>query len=582
MADEAPGGATAWRAVLGRRLTALTLFFALLTVAVLAAGLGTDRGRGWWILSPVAPAVVLTLLMRRSTDRARAIAVVAVVLSAAALGYTRFGPSPGPALAVALAVVIAGLLLGRRAMWFVLVLSMAVATAVGALMVRGDLAAPAAREGSPALAEVWIRTGIFTVFLVCVLAAVVTWVIEQVEVAAARAEREIGLRREAERKGLEAQQAELVGQVAAGLAHDINNHLAVISMWSSVLLSAREQDDLEEASDEITCAIEQATALTRRVLVLGRRGVHTPRPMSLTALVSEHAGTLRRILGAGIALELAAPTEEAWCHADEAQLNQVLLNLAMNARDALPDGGTVTVRTGRRPHGGTEPAFLEVEDTGAGMSEEVRRRAAEPFFTTKQPGKGSGLGLAAVAAVARQNGGDLVLESTPGKGTRAAILLPAIAAPPRARPVSTAPPPRVAVRVLLVDDSPALVQVARRTLQEAGCTVVVAADGDEALQRIGEARFELLCSDVVMPGRPLREVIAEFEARNPGAPVLLCSGYVGEELVRRGIEAGRYRFLAKPYGPAQLVAEVASLVRDPAARGAGPGHVSTAGVDSRA
>ena len=564
--EQAAGEPRAWRSVVAARLTTVTFGLTLLVVLVLATGLGTGSRRGWWALGLGGAAALVALRVRRSaTVRQRAVAVVGMCLLAATLGYARFGITPGPALGLALAVLIAGLLLGRRAMYVTFALAAVAIAVVGTLMVRGTLAPPAEADISPLLAGVWLRTSIFTLIATFFLAAAVTWVVEQIEISAARAEQEMALRSEAERKGLDGQQAELLGQVAAGLAHDVNNHLAVISMWSSVLLQSRAQDDIEEASDEIAAAIDQATALTRKVLVLGRRGVHKPRPLSLHALVDGHGGTLRRMLGSHLALEIEDEPAPAWCNADEGQLDQVLLNLVMNARDAMPDRGTVTVRTGAREQGGVARVFVEVTDTGVGMTEAIRRRAIEPFFSTKPPGKGSGLGLAAVAAIVRQSAGELLITSTPGDGTTVTVYLPAIAAPaplPAAKADDAAAPMRL--KVLLVDDSPALVQVARRTLQAAGCTVVVAGDGDEAMQRIGEDRFDLLCSDVVMPGRPISDIIAAFQAENAGSPVLLCSGYVGEELVRRGIEAGRYRFLAKPYGPAQLIAEVADLVRAPA------------------
>lgn len=548
--------------MLGRRLAALICGLALVAMLAVAEDLGASPSQGWWAVGFGATAALLALMVPRSTPaRRRAVTVVGATLLAATLGYARFGIIPGPALALVIAVMVAGLLLGRRPMYVTLAIGAVAVLVVGELMVRGHLPPPSAHDVSPLLTTVWLRTSIFTLLVVFILATVVTWVIERIEITAALAERETARRHDGERKALAAQQAELVGQVAASLAHDVNNHLAVISMWASVLLTARTDDDIEEAADEIDQAIRQATALTRRVLVLGRRGVHNPRPMSLPALVVEQTTTLERVLKPNIALELAPATDDAWCFADEAQLHQVVLNLAMNARDAMPDGGTVVVRTGACERRGAAMVFLTVEDAGVGMSEEVLARAAEPFFTTKAPGKGQGLGLAAVAAVARQSDGELVLESTPGVGTRATIYLPALAPPAsEPAPAALALPPVLGARVLLVDDSPALVQVVRRTLQAAGCTVVVAADGDEAVQRVGEGRFDLLCSDVVMPGRPTRDVIAAFEAKNPGAPVLLCSGYVDEELVRRGIEAGRYRFLAKPFGPDQLVAAVGALI----------------------
>ena len=562
--EQSAGEPRAWRSFVAARLTTVAFGLTLLVVVVLATGIGTGSRRGWWAFGLAGAAALLALRVRRSaTAQQRAVAVVALCLLGATLGYARFGITPGPALGLALAVLIAGLLLGRRGMYVTFALATIAIAVVGALMVRGTLAPPAEADTSPLLAGVWLRTSIFTLIATFFLATAVTWVVEQIEISAARAEREAALRSEAERKGLDSQHAELLGQVAAGLAHDVNNHLAVISMWSSVLLQSRDQDDLEEASDAIAAAIDQATALTRKVLVLGGRGVRKPRPLSLHALVDGHGGTLRRMLGAHLALEIEDEPAPAWCCADEGQLDQVLLNLVMNARDAMPARGTVTVRTGARERDGVARVFVEVADTGVGMTEAMRRRAIEPFFSTKPPGKGSGLGLAAVAAIVRQSDGELVITSTPGAGTTVTVYVPAIAAPARA-PDAPAEAVPMRLKVLLVDDSPALVQVARRTLQAAGCTVVVAGDGDEAIQRIGEDRFDLLCSDVVMPGRPITDIIAAFQAQNIGSPVLLCSGYVGEELVRRGIEAGRYRFLAKPYGPAQLVAEVADLVRPPA------------------
>jgi signal transduction histidine kinase/CheY-like chemotaxis protein len=572
-ADDGQG----WRTALGLRLLRLTFGLTLLAVVFFIAGLGSKPGWASWVVGPSCVAVLLALTLRRQTShRQRAIGVIVVLLTASLLGYVRFGHTPGPALGLVLAVVVAGLLLGRRAAFVVVAAGVVAVAVVATAMVRGTIAPPSTLDLSPVAWRIWLRTTLFTAIVAVLLVEAMTWVVATIEQGAARAELEATRRHDAERKALEAQQAELMGQIAAGLAHDVNNHLAVVSMWTSVLLASRAQEDLDEAADEIEAAIEEATTLTRRVLVLGRRGVNKPRPLSLTALVDEHAAVARRVLGARVALTVERPPAPAWCHADDGLLGQVLLNLVMNAREALPEGGAVTIRTGTRSAGGRSLAFFEVEDNGVGMSEDVRRRAAEPFFTTKPPGKGSGLGLAAVTAIARQCDGELTLVSSPGAGTRAAVELPAIAAP-TAPAEADAAPVVLAGRVLLVDDSASLVNISRQILQEAGCTVVVASDGDEAIARIDEGSFDLLCSDVVMPGRPVREVIDAFERQNPGAPVLLCSGYVGEHLVRAGIEVGAYRFLPKPFGPAQLVAEVAELLRAARPASARPAAVAEVG-----
>ncbi len=560
-AGEEETGAT-WRDELGRRVALAVLVLAVTTLIVSLLRVGSEPGKIWLPIATGGLIAAVGFAARRTTPaQVRGVILVGAFLVASGLSYLRYGIMPGPALLLAAAVVFAGLLLGRRAMYVVLAIGALQVAVIATLMAGHTIPAPPLTEYAPTLAGPWLRTTIFTALYITVLGVGVTYAVDHIEDAGARAEREAERRRAAERKLLEGQQIELLGQLAGGLAHDVNNHLAVVSIWSGILASLHRDPAAQEATEEITNAVRLATTLTRRLLVLGRRGVHNPRPLSLAALVSEHGNTVRRITTAEVTFELASGPDDAWCSADPDQLQQVLLSLVMNARDAMPSGGHLTVRAGRRDHLGRPHAFLDIVDDGIGMSEEVLRHAREPFFTTKPPGKGSGLGLATVDAVARRHDGELVIESRVGAGTRVTLLLPEV--PAVADPRSSdrvAPITALRARVLLAEDLPQLLRATRSVLERVGCTVIAVADGDEALAQIASDHFDLFCTDAVMPGRPTRELIDEFARRNPDAPILMCSGHVPEELDRRGIEQGRFAFLAKPYSAERLIAEVATLL----------------------
>lgn len=268
---------------------------------------------------------------------------------------------------------------------------------------------------------------------------------------------------------------------------------------------------------------------------------------------------LRRLIGEDVELVTVAGAETRAVNSDPGQLEQVLINLALNARDAMPAGGKLTIETETVEHDGAPTLRLRVSDTGEGMDEATRARAFEPFFTTKEPGRGTGLGLATVYGIVLQSGGTVDVESEPGRGATFTILLPHAAA---ALP-ETAPPPSSpggTETILLAEDEDTIRTLARRVLVERGYTVLEARHGGEALALAGqhEGALDLVLTDVVMPQMSGTELVAQLAAVRPGLRVLFMSGYVGEASLRHGLDAGGASFLDKPFTPDGL----ARAVRD--------------------
>ncbi len=368
---------------------------------------------------------------------------------------------------------------------------------------------------------------------------------------------------------------ETVGRLAGGIAHDFNNLLAAIL---GAAAAAREAGLTPGAAAEITQiedAAQRGAALVRQVLAFARQQRLEPRVIDLRRALEDAAPLLRRLMGRRIAVELALEVEAAPVRVDPAQLDQVVLNLAANAKEAMAEGGRLRIALSRavvlRQEGeGPEAlppgryAVLEVADTGCGIPPEVLPRLFEPFFTTRPERGGTGLGLATVQGIVAQSGGHVTVLSVPGQGTCFRIHLPRAEMPapeaaPVPQPAPTAPP---ADRpLLLVDDEPALRRLSARLLERAGYAVQVADCAETALEMMeAEAAAPLaLVSDVAMPGIDGLALARRLRARWPGLPVLLLSGYaesvLGEDLAGAGIA-----FLAKPFAPADLVAQVAGLL----------------------
>jgi PAS domain S-box-containing protein len=369
----------------------------------------------------------------------------------------------------------------------------------------------------------------------------------------------------------QAEKMESIGRLAGGVAHDFNNVLTVIGSVADASLSKLHGDDpLRPDLQEILDACERAARLTRQLLTFSRQDVRTQRPVDLRAVVGDLLRMLGRLIGDHISLVTDLGSEPRWIEGDTGQLEQVVVNLVVNARDAMPAGGTVTValdEVGVAP--GEDPVVaaggrfvrLRVEDTGVGMDEATRRRIFEPFFTTKPKGKGTGLGLATVYGVVQQSGGHIRVDSVVGRGTRFEVMLPC--AEPAAVPVEVAPPPGDSLAdakpasVLVVDDEPALRAVTARVLRAAGYTVRVAGNAAEALRVAADAEdeIELLLTDVVMPGASGPELAEQLRATIPGLCVLFTSGFSGDKITRH---VPTEAFLPKPYTVDELLARVAA------------------------
>ncbi|MEZ4363273.1 MAG: response regulator [Kofleriaceae bacterium] len=387
--------------------------------------------------------------------------------------------------------------------------------------------------------------------------------------------REMSERQEVEAQFRQSQKMEAMGVLAGGVAHDFNNLLTVINGYADVILTRLPADSpLQDLVRHIAEAGERAALLTQQLLVFSRKQVLEPKVLNLNTVVTGVAKLLRRLIGEHIQLELALDATLRPMRGDPGQLGQVLLNLAINARDAMPGGGVLTVKTTNvevgdlHRHGLIEarPARylrLEVSDTGHGMDEATRARVFEPFFTTKDPGKGTGLGLATVYGVVKQSEGHIAVASAPGWGATFRLYFPSVEAAPAEEPISeTQRALTGSETVLLVEDDPAVCELARYTLEGQGYTVLEARDGDEALRlaELHPERIDLLVTDVVMPGLGGRAVAERLRARRRGVKVLYMSGYAGDF----GAEARRVeddRMLQKPFAPRDLLLRVREALR---------------------
>jgi signal transduction histidine kinase len=357
-----------------------------------------------------------------------------------------------------------------------------------------------------------------------------------------------------EERLLQSQKMEAVGQLAGGVAHDFNNLLTIINGYAHLLLGRlAASDPSRRVVEKMLQAGERAADLTRRLLSFSRKQMVQPTVLDLDEVVREAESMLRRLIGEHVELRCELAGDLGRVEADRSQLQLAIMNLALNARDAMPGGGSLVIRTANAPEPeGSGHVVLEVRDTGAGMDAETRRRAFDPFFTTKAPGKGTGLGLSSVYGIVRQSGGEIDLESEPGRGTLVRIRLPRVEAPATPEATAADPVTRGGETILVVEDDPEVRELIAHALARFGYRVLEAASGEEALARWPAANgFDLLVTDVVMGGLPGPELADRMRARRPDLRVLYISGYAE---AASGAAAGA--FLAKPFRPEALAARV--------------------------
>ena len=374
---------------------------------------------------------------------------------------------------------------------------------------------------------------------------------------------------------LQAQKMESVGLLAGGVAHDFNNLLTVIIGGAELAMGGLPASDpLRADLEAISDAGERAAVLTRQLLAFSRKQVLRPEVLSLTTAVESMLSMLGRLVGEDIRVECALAPDLSVTKMDPGQLEQVLLNLNINAKDAMPDGGVLTIETrdveldvvpeARRRFMSKGPhVMLTVGDTGEGMDEVTAARVFEPFFTTKAPPKGTGLGLSTVYGIVKQSGGSIWVDSELGTGTTFTIYLPRVEEPLSVvRTDQTEAAPRGAETILVVEDEDALRDMVRRMLQSAGYTVLAVANGAEALLRLEQhvGAIDLMLSDVVMPGMSGRELAARVAELRPRMRVLYTSGYAGDTIGHRGVLEPGLHFLAKPYEVRQLAKKVRDVL----------------------
>jgi two-component system cell cycle sensor histidine kinase/response regulator CckA len=387
--------------------------------------------------------------------------------------------------------------------------------------------------------------------------------------------RDVTERRVLEEQLRQAQKMEAVGKLAGGVAHDFNNLLTAIIGFSTLA-----EDDLPEDSParpalaQVRRSAEQAASLTRQLLAFGRRQLLQPEPLDISDVVRQMEPMLRRLIGEDVAVTTEYGEQVPIIEADRTQLQQILLNLVVNARDAMPDGGHLTIRTGRSHAsertgavaGGLqgEYVWLEVIDSGHGIAADTIDRIFEPFFTTKAFGQGTGLGLSTVYGIAKQSGGDVLVTSSPGKGATFRVLLPASAA---LRPAPSAAEPVEGIdsqagTALLVEDDDAVREFVSEVLRAAGWTVVIAASPGEALAMAARQTLviDVLVTDVVMPGMNGADLADRLVELRPQLRVLFITGYDDQEMASRGLVTGGRELLAKPFTPSQLRARIQAVV----------------------
>jgi nitrogen-specific signal transduction histidine kinase len=388
---------------------------------------------------------------------------------------------------------------------------------------------------------------------------------------------DISERKELEGRLRQAEKMEAIGRLAGGVAHDFNNQLAGIMGYAELLRAATSPNaKAQELVEQLCATVKVAADLTAQLLAFSRRGKFLAEPIDLHRLIGDVVTMFSRSVDRRIRVVTELEGRRSWTLGDPSQLQSALLNLLLNARDAMPEGGTVTVATSNVEfaEGDSAPRPLDldygeyvvvvVRDTGIGMDVEMQARIFEPFFTTKEVGVGTGLGLAAVYGTARNHKGAISVRSTPGHGSQFTLYLPVSRAGGARREHSDEPPSlRLHGQVIVIDDERVVRESEAQMLEALGCTVVGFADAESAIAYFERehASVDLVLLDLVMPGRSGAEAFRALQAIEPRVQVLVVSGYSLDEQVQRLIEAGALGFLQKPFTMAELAAKVGPQLR---------------------
>ena len=374
----------------------------------------------------------------------------------------------------------------------------------------------------------------------------------------------------------QAQKMEAIGQLAGGVAHDFNNILCAIIGFGTLLEMGMDKNDpARRHLDQILSAADRATSLTQGLLTFSRKQILNPHPVSLNAIVHRIEKMLNRLLSEDIELRLSLSGQEPNVLVDSGQIDQVLLNLATNARDAMPNGGLLTITTGEAEPPeeflatsaslpATRYALLTVTDSGSGIEEETREKIFEPFFTTKEVGKGTGLGLSVVYGIVKQHNGHILVHSEPGKGTSFLIYLPMT--PKDNLPPENTDLPSLPVAgtetLLVVEDNPEVLNLHRTVLETFGYGIIEAVNGEDAVEQFNrhQQQIDLIIMDVVMPKMNGKQAYLEIAKIRPEIKVLFMSGYTADIVLEKGITTDEFNFMHKPATPMELLRRIRDIL----------------------
>lgn len=574
--------ALAWRSELALRILRALFVIFLASAVVCRIAMVAGRGRDSLTLAALVGAAVLAIPTFTGQPRgtARGWLIIVPALATALMGYSQVGVLSGPGTCLAVTIMLAGLLLGRQAMVATTLVSALILSLVAWGMVTGRLPAPAAENVDMSSAQTWLRSLGVTFLAISLFGGLIVAVVTRVERSLRLARQETLRREQAERERAEAElqaveskQLEMVGRLAAGVAHDFNNNLtAIIGSAELLKMDLPEADSsARELSESILQASQRLAELTRQLLAYSRKARMLQSPTDLHAVVGEAVALARRSMGPDIQIHTELNARHHIVNGDGALLQSAVLNLLINARDAMPNGGSVTVATSavELTRGGSKGmpvgtcVVLEVIDTGRGISKEQMPHIFDPFFTTKPVGKGTGLGLAAVSGTVKAHGGTIEVNSDLEGGTAFRVYLPCV------EPDGVRPEPgsdeviHGQGEILLVEDDAMVSMTAVATLQSFGYNVTHAVDGKTALEQVTAhpRRFQLVLLDLRMPGLSGEATFEKLRELEPSLPVLIWSGYGAEQDVSSMLKRGAVGFVQKPYRVADLSRTVAQKIR---------------------
>ena len=575
--------ALVWRSEVALQVLRTLLVIFVLSMAVMWAFVQPGPGRFRLVTCALtaAAAVAVPVFTGWPRGRARAWFAVGPALLTALGGYLAVGVLSGPGVCLMVTLMLTGLLLGRRTMVAMTLVSAAVLAVVAWGVVHGHLPPPNFKDISMMSGRTWARSLGVTFMAVTLFGGLMVAIVTRVERSLRLARQETLRREQAERaraeaelQAMESKQLEMVGRLAAGVAHDFNNNLTAI-MGSAELLKLElpEQQSAHELTSSILLASQRLAELTRQLLAYSRKARMLQSPTDLHAVIEQAVTLARRSMDPNITIVTELNATHTTVAGDAALLQSAVLNLLVNARDAMPNGGKLTVATSSvevtrvssrgLPQGPC--VVLEVIDTGRGIPKEQVPNIFDPFFTTKPVGKGTGLGLASVAGTVKAHGGSIEVNSDVDAGTAFRVYLPCT----DPENVAIAPPTATVLHgegeVLLVEDDAMVGMTAIATLQSFGYQVTHAVDGKTALEQVSAhpGRFQLVLLDLRMPGLSGEATFDKLRELEPGLPVLIWSGYGAEQDVSAMLKRGAVGFVQKPYRVAELSRTVGAKIRRP-------------------